>query len=90
MRLARGLREVQWNLRRQWFGVWEVRNYYTTLEERAFAGAEVTLGYVLMVVVAALLATSGLLLDSPTVVMGGGSHSILKERIAFKVSGPCS
>ena len=47
-----------------------VRNYYTALERRAVDGSAVTLGYVLMSVVAALLATSGLLLDSPTVVIG--------------------
>ena len=70
MRLGRGIREIQWNLRQHWFGLWEVRNYYTTLEQRAVAGADVTLGYVLMVVVAAVLATSGLLLDSATVVIG--------------------
>jgi uncharacterized hydrophobic protein (TIGR00271 family) len=70
MRLAVWLRQTQWTLQRHWFGVWEVRNYYTTLEQRAVAGARVTLGYGLMVVVAAVLATAGLLLDSPTVVIG--------------------
>jgi len=30
------------------------------------------------------------MLDKPTTVMGAGSHSILKERMAFRVSGPCS
>jgi uncharacterized hydrophobic protein (TIGR00271 family) len=70
MNLANELRGVRWHLGRHWFGVWDVRNYYTALEGRAKAGAQVTLGYGLMVVVAAVLATSGLLLDSPTVVIG--------------------
>jgi uncharacterized hydrophobic protein (TIGR00271 family) len=61
---------VHWTLRRQWFGVWEVRNYYATLEQRARAGAELTLGYVLMATASAVLATAGLLLDSPSVVIG--------------------
>ena len=70
MRLAVDLRRVKWNLRRHWFGVWEVHDYYTTLEGRAIAGAKVTFGYTLMVVVAAVLATAGLLLDSPAVIIG--------------------
>ena len=70
MRLVSHLRDIHWTLRRQWFGVWEVRNYYTTLEQRARQGAEVTLGYVTMVLAAAVLATAGLLLDSPSVVIG--------------------
>ena len=70
MWLMSRLRDARWTLRRQWFGVWEVRNYYTTLEQHARSGAEVTLGYVLMVLVSAVLATAGLLLDSPSVVIG--------------------
>jgi len=61
---------IRWTLRRKWFSVWEVRDYYTNLERRAIAGAEITYGYVLMVVVAALLATGGLLLNSPAIVIG--------------------
>ncbi|TFG72591.1 MAG: DUF389 domain-containing protein [Anaerolineales bacterium] len=57
-------------MRREWFGVWEVRDYYTILEQRAMAGAKVTYGYILMVVAAAILATGGLLLNSPAVVIG--------------------
>ncbi len=64
------LLEIHWTLAQRWFGVWEVRNYYTTLEDRAKAGAEITFGYVLMVMASAVLATGGLLLDSPAVVIG--------------------
>lgn len=64
------LLEIHWTLAQKWFGVWEVRNYYTTLENRAKAGAEITFGYVLMVLASAVLATGGLLLDSPAVVIG--------------------
>ena len=62
--------EMRWTMRRKWFSVWDVRNYYTNLEKRAQAGADITLGYVLMVVVAALLATGGLLLNNPAIVIG--------------------
>jgi uncharacterized hydrophobic protein (TIGR00271 family) len=62
--------ELSWTLRRGWFGVWEVRDYYTHLEERAKAGAEITFGYVLMVLASAVLATGGLLINSPAVVIG--------------------
>jgi uncharacterized hydrophobic protein (TIGR00271 family) len=62
--------ELSWTLRRGWFGVWEVRDYYTTLEGRARAGAEITFGYVLMVLASAMLATGGLLINSPAVVIG--------------------
>ena len=55
--------EMSWTLKRKWFRVWEVQYYYTNLERRAKAGAEITFGYVLMVVVSALLATGGLLLN---------------------------
>lgn len=64
------LQEVHWTLAQKWFGVWEVRNYYTTLEERARAGAELTFGYLLMVLISAVLATGGLLLNSPAIVIG--------------------
>jgi uncharacterized hydrophobic protein (TIGR00271 family) len=62
--------ELRWTLRRKWFSVWDVRDYYTNLERRAMAGAEITFGYVLMVVVSAFLATGGLLLNSPAIVIG--------------------
>jgi uncharacterized hydrophobic protein (TIGR00271 family) len=51
-------------------GVWGVRNYYTTLERRATAGAAITPGYVAMAVAAAVMATAGLLLDSAAAVIG--------------------
>jgi uncharacterized hydrophobic protein (TIGR00271 family) len=70
MSLRRRLYEMQWTLQREWFGIWEVRDYYTELERRAQAGAEITFGYILMVVVSAILATGGLLLNSPAVVVG--------------------
>jgi uncharacterized hydrophobic protein (TIGR00271 family) len=70
MSLMHYLQETQWTLRRKWFGVWGVRDYYTTLEQRAQAGAEVTFGYILMVSASAILATGGLLLNSPAVVIG--------------------
>jgi uncharacterized hydrophobic protein (TIGR00271 family) len=61
---------MQWTLKREWFGVWEVQDYYTKLEQRARAGAEINFGYILMVVASAVLATGGLLLNSPAVVIG--------------------
>jgi uncharacterized hydrophobic protein (TIGR00271 family) len=62
--------EMRWTLRRKWFSVWEVRDYYTNLERRAEAGAKITFGYILMVVVSAFLATGGLLLNNPAIVIG--------------------
>ncbi len=70
MNLGDRLRGVRWTLGREWFGVWEVRNYYSTLETRARAGSEITLGYFLMALAAAILATAGLLLDNVTVIIG--------------------
>jgi uncharacterized hydrophobic protein (TIGR00341 family) len=70
MSLGHRLLEIQWTLRRKWFGVWEVRDYYTTLERQAEAGARITFGYMLMVLTAATLATAGLLINSPAVVIG--------------------
>jgi uncharacterized hydrophobic protein (TIGR00271 family) len=58
----------QWAARR--FGVWGVRDYYTLLEQMAREGAEFTLGYVMVILAAGLLATAGLLLDSPAVIIG--------------------
>ncbi|MEZ5351113.1 MAG: DUF389 domain-containing protein [Bryobacteraceae bacterium] len=51
-------------------GVWGVRNYHTTLEQRAIAGATMTNGYLAMVVAAAVMATAGLLLNSAAAVVG--------------------
>jgi uncharacterized hydrophobic protein (TIGR00271 family) len=51
-------------------GVWGVRNYHTTLEQRALAGATISGGYLAMVVVATVMATGGLLLNSSAVIIG--------------------
>ncbi len=51
-------------------GIWGIRNYYTTLEERAIAGAVISPGYIAMTVAAAGLATAGLLLNSPAAIIG--------------------
>ena len=47
-----------------------MRDYYTTLEEIASDGAQMTLGYLLMVLASAAMATGGLLINSPAVVIG--------------------
>lgn len=70
MLLRDHLSGIRWTLGREWFGVWEVRDYYTTLEQVAKTGSEITFGYILMVLVSATLATGGLLLNSPAVVIG--------------------
>lgn len=51
-------------------GVWGVRDYHTTLEKRAIAGATMTWGYLSMTVAATVMATAGLLLNSPAAVIG--------------------
>lgn len=51
-------------------GIWGVRNYHTTLERRAIAGATMTGGYLAMVLAATVMATAGLLLNSPAAVIG--------------------
>ncbi|HQV39139.1 MAG TPA: DUF389 domain-containing protein [Flavobacteriales bacterium] len=56
-----------WDLRP---GIWGIRNYYTTLEERAISGAVISPGYIAMTVAAAGLATAGLLLNSPAAIIG--------------------
>jgi uncharacterized hydrophobic protein (TIGR00271 family) len=70
MSLRRRLHEMQWTVQRKWLGIWEVRDYYTELERRAQACAEITVGYILMVMVSAILASGGLLLNNPAVVIG--------------------
>jgi uncharacterized membrane protein len=70
MSLRHYLQEMHRTMRQGWSSVWGVRDYYTTLEQRARAGAEVTFGYILMVAASAVLATGGLLLNSPAVVIG--------------------
>ena len=62
--------EITWTLQRKWFGVWEVKDYFTNLEERALNGAEITFGFILMVVASAILATGGLLINSAAVIIG--------------------
>ena len=64
------LHQVQWTLRRRWFGIWETEDYFTRLEQMARVGAEVTFGYVLIALASAVLATAGLLLNSPAVIIG--------------------
>ena len=56
-----------WDLRP---GIWGIRNYYTTLEERAIVGAVISPGYIAMTIAAAGLATAGLLLNSPAAIIG--------------------
>jgi uncharacterized hydrophobic protein (TIGR00271 family) len=51
-------------------GIWAVRDFYTTLEKRAIAGGAMTPGYFYMVIVATVMATAGLLLDSSAAVIG--------------------
>lgn len=51
-------------------GIWAVRNYHTTLEQRAIAGGTFTAGYWAMVLAATVMATAGLLLDSVAAVIG--------------------
>jgi uncharacterized hydrophobic protein (TIGR00271 family) len=51
-------------------GAWGVRNYHTTLEQRALAGATITGGYLAMAVASTVMATAGLLLNSAAVVIG--------------------
>ncbi len=52
------------------FGFWGVRNYHTTLEKRAIAGATISGGYFSMVLAATVMATAGLLLNSSAAVIG--------------------
>lgn len=61
---------LRWKWAQRRFGIWGVRDYYTLLEKMASEGAEITFGYVLMILAAALLATAGLLIDSPAVIIG--------------------
>jgi len=50
--------------------VWGVRDYHTTLERRAIAGATISWGYVSMTVAAAVMATAGLLLNNVAAIIG--------------------
>lgn len=51
-------------------GVWGVRDYHTILQKRAIAGAVMSWGYVGMVLAATVMATAGLLINSPAAVIG--------------------
>jgi uncharacterized hydrophobic protein (TIGR00271 family) len=51
-------------------GIWGIRNYHTTLEQRAIAGAKISWGYVAMVLAATVMATAGLLLNSAAAIIG--------------------
>jgi uncharacterized hydrophobic protein (TIGR00271 family) len=70
MRSNKRIHGIHWRWAEQRLGVWGVRDYYTLLEQMAKEGAEFTLGYVMMILAAGLLATTGLLLDSPAVIIG--------------------
>jgi uncharacterized hydrophobic protein (TIGR00271 family) len=70
MRLKELVLGMHWQDVARRFGIWGVRDYYTLLEKMAKEGAEITFGYFLMIMAAALLATAGLLLDSPAVIIG--------------------
>jgi uncharacterized hydrophobic protein (TIGR00271 family) len=61
---------LHWKEAEKRFGIWGVRDYYALLEQMAQEGAEVTFGYVLMILAAALLATAGLLINSSAAIIG--------------------
>lgn len=56
--------------RKPFGGVWGIRDYYTRLEQIAEDGAQMTIGYLLLVLASAAMATGGLLLNSSAVVIG--------------------
>lgn len=62
------LRQEALNTQRH--GVWGVRNYHTTLEQRAISGGTLTGGYFAMVLAATVMATAGLLLNSSAAIIG--------------------
>jgi uncharacterized hydrophobic protein (TIGR00271 family) len=70
MERAGAIRLTTEQKRQHYFGVWGVHNYYTKLELQARAGAEFTVGYVLLILAAGLLAVGGLLIDSAAVIIG--------------------
>ena len=51
-------------------GIWGVRNYHSTLEKRAIAGARMSGGYIAMAIAATVMATAGLLLNSVAAIIG--------------------
>ncbi len=70
MSLKERVSNFHWRWAKRRFGIWGVRDYYTLLEQMAKEGAEITFGYFLMTAAAGLLATAGLLLDSPAAIIG--------------------
>lgn len=70
MPLVELVHEVRGLFKRKPFGVWGIRDYYTRLEQIAADGAQLTLGYLLMVLASAAMATGGLLINSSAVVIG--------------------
>jgi uncharacterized hydrophobic protein (TIGR00271 family) len=70
MSLEKRVYEARSSLGRKLFGVWGVQDYYTRLEQIAEDGAQMTYGYILMVLASAAMATGGLLINSPAIVIG--------------------
>jgi uncharacterized hydrophobic protein (TIGR00271 family) len=64
------LKNFHWGWAKQRFGIWGVRDYYAFLDQMAKEGAKITFGYILVVLASALLATAGLLIDSPAIIIG--------------------
>jgi uncharacterized hydrophobic protein (TIGR00271 family) len=64
------LKNFHWGWAKQRFGIWGVRDYYAFLDQMAKEGAKITFGYILVVLASAFLATAGLLLDSPAIIIG--------------------
>ncbi len=64
------MRNLHWKDAEKRFGIWGVRDYYALLEQMAKEGADITSGYILMILAAALLATAGLLINSSAAIIG--------------------
>jgi uncharacterized hydrophobic protein (TIGR00271 family) len=69
-KIGQRMKGIHWRASARRFGVWGVRDYYTILEQMAREGAEITFGYILVILAAALLATTGLLLDNASIIIG--------------------
>jgi uncharacterized hydrophobic protein (TIGR00341 family) len=70
MPLREFVHELRGLIKRKPLGVWGIRDYYTRLEQIAEDGAQMTLGYLLMVLASTAMATGGLLMNSSAVVIG--------------------
>jgi uncharacterized hydrophobic protein (TIGR00271 family) len=70
MPLKELVHEVNGIFTRKGLGVWGIQDYYTRLEQIAADGAKMTLGYLMMVLASAAMATGGLLMNSSAVVIG--------------------